>query len=211
MQKIKGRISSTSQSISGSLSGSQSIYGGVGTRQSQYYYTKQEIDAFREEDRQYVDNQVTLLDLQIDAAGHKLTSSLSNNILTTSLLDANDIIISTTSVELNIDTNKYIVSGYYDDTTHSLIFVYNDGNTISVSLINLIDDFVLLNELDSKVAELGYSKVIANSNPDALIALRSVTIDGTQYKVEGRKQIYNNSNVDDYEHQVDDIWLCETN
>ena len=132
MEKIKGCISQNPQKIKGCITSlTQSLGAKLGPAAlSKYYYTKVEIDQFRLEDREYVDGQIHILNVEIDGVAHKILSVLENKILTTYLLDANDNIISVTS---------------------------------------------------------------------------------TDFSDIGRKQIYNNSNVDDYEHQVDDIWLCEIN
>lgn len=93
---------------------------------------------------------------------------------------------------------------------YSSVGVVINGKTIYFPVPVSDDAFVLLSELNDKVAALGFSKIIPNSNNDATRMLESVRIDGTDYKIAGgRKQIFNNDNVGDYEHKEDDLWLSE--
>jgi hypothetical protein len=145
MEKIKGCISQNPQKIKGCITSlTQSLCAKVGSGgASKYYYTKAEIDQFRIEDREYVDAQDLILQSNIDASGHKIVLSLNNNILTSNLLDANDNIISTSSVELE-DQDKYIDRAEYNSQTQSIIFYYNDGTSFSVSISSLVTSLELL-------------------------------------------------------------------
>lgn len=93
---------------------------------------------------------------------------------------------------------------------YSSVGVVINGKTIYFPVPVSDDAFVLLSELNDKVAALGFSKIVPNSNNDAERTLESIRIDGLDYKIAGgRKQIFNNNNVGDYEHKEDDLWLSE--
>jgi len=93
---------------------------------------------------------------------------------------------------------------------YSSVGVVINGKTIYFPVPVSDDAFVLLSELNDKVEALGFSKIVPNSNNDAERTLESIRIDGLDYKIAGgRKQIFNNNNVGDYEHKEDDLWLSE--
>lgn len=93
---------------------------------------------------------------------------------------------------------------------YSSVGVVINGKTIYFPVPVSDDAFVLLSELNDKVAALGFSKIVPNTNNDATRLLESIRIDGLDYKIAGgRKQIFNNDNVGDYEHKEDDLWLSE--
>lgn len=70
--------------------------------------------------------------------------------------------------------------------------------------------FMLLNKLDEETAALGFTKIVPNVPTETTRILETISVDGVDYKVGGgRKQIFNNSNVDDYTHKEDDLWLSE--
>lgn len=93
---------------------------------------------------------------------------------------------------------------------YSSVGVVINGKTIYFPVPVSDDAFVLLSELNDKVEALGFSKIVPNTNNDATRTLESIRIDGLDYKIAGgRKQIFNNDNVGDYEHKEDDLWLSE--
>ena len=93
---------------------------------------------------------------------------------------------------------------------YSSVGVVINGKTIYFPVPASDDAFVLLSELNDKVAALGFSKIIPNTDNDSTRLLESIRIDGLDYKIAGgRKQIFNNENVGDYEHKEDDLWLSE--
>lgn len=101
--------------------------------------------------------------------------------------------------------------GVEHTTEYSSVGVVINGKTIYFPIPNSDDAFVLLSELNEKVEALGFSKVTANNAPNSTNMLESVTINGVGYKIagNGRKQIFNNNNVRDYEHKEDDLWLSD--
>lgn len=151
MDKIRGCITISTPSVCGRIQTSgQVLTGTVGSSgASQYYYTKREIDAFRVEDREYVDAHDLILQNNIDSAGHKLSSTLVDNLLVISLLDANDNVISFTSQEI-ITENKYIVSGELDYQNEQLVFYYNDETSFTVSISYIFDNFATKEEVNTE-------------------------------------------------------------
>ena len=117
----------------------------------------------------------------------------------------------TVTTDQTITGNKTFTQNVnVDGTQYGKVGIVIDGKTIYFPIPNSDDAFVLLNELNEKVATLGFSKVTVNNAPDSTNMLSSITIDGIGYKIAGgRKQIFNNNNVRDYEHKEDDLWLSE--
>ena len=188
MQKIKGCVRSNVLSISGDVKSSiQNISGTTTTSPSQYYYTKPEIDAFRAEDREYVNEQVLLLQADIDASGHKIQSILEDGYLVTSLLDINDNVISITSVELE---NKYISRGVYDSNTESIVLYYNDGDSISISLTGLINSLPTKQDVQDVQDNLDSEVTRAQTAEGALLD-RVTTIENDYLTSTDKSQLQN--------------------
>ena len=81
-------------------------------------------------------------DSDVEAAGHKLSATMdtTNYILTLKLLDANDNIIDTKTVDLPLE--ELVVSGSYDSTNKKIVLTLKSGQTIEIPVTNLLAGLV---------------------------------------------------------------------
>ena len=76
-----------------------------------------------------------------DAFGKSIALSIdSNYVLTLSLKDANNNVLSTQAIDLPLES--VVVNGSYDDTTKSIILTLENGNTITIPVGDLISGLV---------------------------------------------------------------------
>ena len=78
----------------------------------------------------------------VDATGHKLNVSMDNTdyVLTIKLLDKNENIIDTKSVDLPLE--ELVVSGAYDETNKKIVLTLKSGQTIDIPVSNLLTGLV---------------------------------------------------------------------
>ena len=168
--QITGTINN-SGSLNTQLSGTSHLRGTIGgSGPVGNYYTKQQIDTFREQDRDYVNAQDLILQTNINKSGHKIFASISGENLTISLLDKNNNVISITSVEID-DRDTYIASGEYNPLTESITFRYNNGISFDVSVSSLVSGLEALIEVEenrAKEAENILSERISSIEEDYL-------------------------------------------
>ncbi len=81
-------------------------------------------------------------DSDVEAAGHKLSATMdtTNYVLTLKLLDANDNIIDTKTVDLPLE--ELVVSGSYDATNKKIVLTLKSGQTIEIPVTNLLAGLV---------------------------------------------------------------------
>ena len=152
-------------------------------------YVKQEIDEFldlkADKSTTYTKTEVnTLLGAKADAtttasgiaaSGHSIVLSINNTtyVLTAQLLDANNNVLNTQTIDLPLET--MVVNGSYNDQTKKIVLTLQSGSTIEFSVADLIDGLVALND-DTQ-------NIVANS-----ITLKSLTV-GTRSGTTGDKSV----------------------
>ena len=78
----------------------------------------------------------------VDAVGHKLSLSMNTTtyVLTINLLDKNENIIDTQTVDLPLE--ELVVSGSYDSTNQKIVLTLKSGDTIDIPVSNLFTGLV---------------------------------------------------------------------
>ena len=78
----------------------------------------------------------------VDATGHKLSLSMNTTtyVLTVNLLDKNDNVIDTQTVDLPLE--ELVVSGSYDSTNKKIVLTLKSGDTIDIPVSNLLTGLV---------------------------------------------------------------------
>lgn len=122
MEKIKA-IVRNSQSVSAKLSGNQRISGQIAGSASKYYYTKVEIDEFNR-----------ILQENIDKSGHFLTYEIEDRLLILNLIDNNENVISSISINLDENLGDFISDVEYDTEENLLVFTYKSGDIESFEI-----------------------------------------------------------------------------
>ena len=78
----------------------------------------------------------------VDAVGHKLSLSMNTTtyVLTINLLDKNENVIDTQTVDLPLE--ELVVSGSYDSTNQKIVLTLKSGDTIDIPVSNLFTGLV---------------------------------------------------------------------
>lgn len=78
----------------------------------------------------------------VDATGHKLSLSMNTTtyVLTINLLDKNENVIDTQTVDLPLE--ELVVSGSYDATNRKIVLTLKSGDTIDIPVSNLLTGLV---------------------------------------------------------------------
>ena len=133
-------------------------------------YVKQEIDTMLD-----AKADVTTTTSGINASGHSIALSINNTtyVLTAQLLDANNNVLNTQTIDLPLET--MVVNGSYNDQTKKIVLTLQSGSTIEFSVADLVDGLAKLND-DTQ-------NIVANS-----ITLKSITV-GTRSGTTGDKSV----------------------
>lgn len=110
-----------------------------------------------------------LLNKKVLASGKSITMSIdpTTYVLTINLLDANSNILSTQTVDLPLET--MVVNASYDETNKKIILTLQNGETIEVSVADLVSGLASQTDLDELKEEFdNYLKTVYNSTTEIL-------------------------------------------
>lgn len=90
----------------------------------------------------------------IEETGNKLDISMnsSNYVITVKLLNKNNAVLSTKTIDLPLET--FVVSASYNNSTKSIEFMLKNGTKLTVSVADIVSGLVTVDTFNSKVLEL---------------------------------------------------------
>ena len=111
-----------------------------GKNKAEAVTTSVDLTAFKNTNIKFNDQVVEEVDANDFAAGIKMSLDTTNYKLTVNLVDGNDVVLSTQTVDL--PSENAIVDASYDETTKKITFVLQSGNTFDVDVSSIVSGLV---------------------------------------------------------------------
>lgn len=124
---------------------------------------------------------IATLQTSVGESGHKITLVLDNStfILTAKLLDANDNELSSQQVDLPLET--MVVGATYSETTKEIVLTLKNGESVAVSVADLVDGLVSESALAAKgyITESAVDKKLDNYVTEAELTAKGYATQAT--------------------------------